>query len=174
MAETLREVFSEAAVAARVAELGQEISARYAGVDRDVVMVGVLTGVLPFFADLLRALTFCPVLDFVRLASYGAGTSPGELRFFSDLRTDIAGRHVLVVDDIVDTGLSLAALLGRLGERGPASLAACVLLDKPYRREVEVRVDFVGFTAPSGFLVGYGMDFDERLRRLRGVYELIR
>jgi len=174
MAETLREVFSEAAVAARVAELGREVSARYAGTDRDVGMVGVLTGALPFLADLLRALTFCPVLDFVRLASYGAGTSPGELRFLSDLRTDIAGRHVLVVDDIVDTGRSLAALLARLRERGPASLASCVLLDKPYRREVEVTVDFVGFTAPPVFLVGYGMDFNERLRRLRGVYELSR
>ena len=82
--------------------------------------------------------------------------------------------HVLVVDDIVDTGRSLAALLARLRERGPASLASCVLLDKPYRREVEVTVDFVGFTAPPVFLVGYGMDFNERLRRLRGVYELSR
>jgi len=165
-------VFSEAAVAARVAELGREVSARYAG--KDVVMVTVLTGALPFAADLLRALTFCPVLDFVRLASYGAGTSPGELQFLSDLRTDIAGRHVLVVDDILDTGRSLAVLLARLRGRGPASLATCVLLDKPSGREVDVPVEFVGFTAPPVFLVGYGMDFDERLRRLRGVYELIR
>jgi hypoxanthine phosphoribosyltransferase len=172
MTETLREVFSEAAVAARVAELGLEVSARYAG--RDVVLVSVLTGALPFTADLLRALTFCPVLDFVRLSSYGGETAPGALRFLSDLHTDIAGREVLVVDDIVDTGRSLSALLARLRERGPASLASCVLLDKPYRREVALTPEFVGFVAPPVFLVGYGMDIDERLRRLRGVYALER
>lgn len=171
MPETLREVFSEAALAARVAALGRELSEHYAG--RDVVMVGVLTGVLPFMADLLRALTFCPVLDFVRLASYGAGTAPGELRLLADLQTAIAGRHVLVVEDIVDTGRSLAYLLDMLRQRRPASLAVCALLDKPYRRQVELTVDFVGFSAPPEFLVGYGMDINERLRRLRGVYALI-
>lgn len=170
MAETLREVFSEAVLAKRVAELGRDISARYA--DKDVVMVGVLTGVLPFMADLLRALTFCPILDFVRLASYGAGTAPGELRLLADLQTPISGRHVLVVEDIVDTGRSLAYLLERLRQRDPAGLAVCALLDKPYRRETDVRVDFVGFPAPPDFLVGYGMDYNERLRRLRGVYAL--
>ncbi|MEL7638812.1 MAG: hypoxanthine phosphoribosyltransferase [Solidesulfovibrio sp.] len=173
MSETLREVFGEAAVAARVAELGREVSAHYAGAG-EVVMVGVLKGALPFMADLLRALSFCPVLDFVRLASYGAGTSPGELRFPMDLETDIAGRHVLVVEDIVDTGRSLAYLLDRLAKRNPASLKVCALLDKAYRREVDVAVDFVGFAAPPVFLVGYGMDVGERLRRLRGVYELVR
>ncbi|WP_428567906.1 MAG: hypoxanthine phosphoribosyltransferase [Solidesulfovibrio sp. DCME] len=173
MSETLREVFGEAAVAARVAELGREVSAHYAGMG-EVVMVGVLKGALPLMADLLRALDFCPVLDFVRLASYGAGTSPGELRFLMDLETDIAGRHVLVVEDIVDTGRSLAYLLDMLAKRAPASLKVCALLDKAYRREVDVAVDFVGFAAPPVFLVGYGMDVGERLRRLRGVYELVR
>lgn len=173
MAETLREVFGEAAVAARVRELGQEISAHYAGKD-DVVMIGVLKGALPFMADLLRALSFCPTLDFVRVASYGAGTSPGALRFLMDLESDIAGRHVLIVEDIVDTGRSLAYLLDILAKRGPASLKVCSFLDKAYRREVDVAVDFVGFEAPPVFLVGYGMDVGERLRRLRGVYELVR
>jgi len=170
MAERLREIFSEAALADRVAALGREISAYYAG--REVVMVGVLTGALPFLADLLRALTFCPILDFVRLASYGAGTCPGELRLLADIQTSIAGRHVLVVDDIVDTGRSLAYLLDRLRQRAPADIKVCALLDKPYRREVALPVDFVGFPAPPLFLVGYGMDINERLRRLRGVYAL--
>lgn len=172
MSETLREVFGEAAVAARVAELGREVSAFYAG--REVVMVGVLKGALPFMADLLRALDFCPTLDFVRVASYGAGTSPGELRFLMDLEADISGRHVLLVEDIVDTGRSLAYLLDMLSRRHPASLKVCSFLDKPYRREADVTVDFVGFSAPPVFLVGYGMDMGERLRRLRGVYELVR
>lgn len=176
MADTLREVFGEAAVAARVAELGREISAHYAALgvaDGEVVLVGVLKGALPFMADLLRALDFCPTLDFVRVASYGAGTSPGALKFLMDLETDIAGRHILVVEDIVDTGRSLAYLLGMLQERSPASLKVCSLLDKAYRREADVAVDFVGFAAPPVFLVGYGMDVGERLRRLRGVYELV-
>lgn len=173
MSETLREVYGEAAVAARVAELGRDVSACYAGRD-GVVMVGVLKGALPFMADLLRALDFCPTLDFVRVASYGAGTAPGELRFLMDLETEIAGRDVLLVEDIVDTGRSLAYLLDMLGRRNPASLKVCSFLDKPYRREADVTVDFVGFSAPPVFLVGYGMDIGERLRRLRGVYELIR
>ena len=170
MSETLREVFSQAAIAARVAELGRDVSAAYAG--QDVVLVGVLKGALPFMADLLRALDFCPELDFVRVASYGAGMAPGALRFLMDLETDIAGRHVLLVEDIVDTGRSLAYLLNMLKERNPASIKVCTLLDKPYRREVEVPVDFVGFSAPPVFLVGYGMDIGERLRRLPAVYEL--
>jgi hypoxanthine phosphoribosyltransferase len=170
MAEKLREVFSEAVLAARVAELGEELSRYYEG--RDVVMVGVLIGVLPFLADLLRALSFCPVLDFVRLASYGTGKDPGALRLLADLQTSITGRHVLVVDEIVDTGRSMAYLVDRLRWRNPASLKICALLDKPYRREVDVTVDFLGFTAPPEFLVGYGMDYNERLRRLRGVYAL--
>jgi hypoxanthine phosphoribosyltransferase len=171
MAEQLREVFGEAVIAARVAELGREISACYAG--KDVVMAGVLKGALPFMADLLRALDFCPVLDFLRVASYGAGTAPGALRFLMDLETDIAGRHVLLVEDIVDTGRSLAYLLDVLSRRNPASIKVCSLLDKPYRREADVTVDFVGFSAPPVYLVGYGMDIGERLRRLRGVYELL-
>lgn len=169
--DKLREVFSEAVVQARVAELGREISRHYQG--REVVMVGVLTGVLPFLADLLRSLSFCPVLDFVRLASYGAGKEPGALRLLTDMQAPIAGRHVLVVDEIVDTGRSMAYLLDLLRRREPASLEICALLDKPYRREVDLPVDFVGFTAPPVFLVGYGMDCNERLRRLRGVYELL-
>ncbi|EHJ47228.1 hypoxanthine phosphoribosyltransferase [Solidesulfovibrio carbinoliphilus subsp. oakridgensis] len=172
MSETLREVYGEAAIKARVAELGREVSAAYAG--RDVVLVGVLKGALPFMADLLRALDFCPTLDFVRVASYGGGTAPGELRFLMDIETDIAGRDVLLVEDIVDTGRTLAYLLTMLSRRNPASLKVCTFLDKPYRREADVAVDFVGFSAPPVFLVGYGMDIGERLRRLRGVYELVR
>jgi len=172
MPETLREVFDEAAIDARVAELGREVSAYYTG--REVVMVGVLKGALPFMADLLRALDFCPLLDFVRVASYGGGTAPGELRFLMDVETDIAGRNVLLVEDIVDTGRCLAYLKETLGRRQPAEIKVCSFLDKPYRREADVTVDFVGFAAPPVFLVGYGMDIGERLRRLRGVYELIR
>jgi hypoxanthine phosphoribosyltransferase len=172
MSDELREVYSEAAVVARVQELGREISAYYAG--RDVVMVGVLKGALPFMADLLRALDFCPELDFVRVSSYGGGTAPGELRFLIDMATDVRGRDVLLVEDIVDTGRSLAYLQDMLGKRNPASIKVCSFLDKPYRREVDVTVDFVGFSAPPVFLVGYGMDIGERLRRLRGVYEWIR
>jgi len=172
MTEVLRPVITEEAIAARVAELAGEIAGHY---DRDdpPVAVCVLKGAVYFFADLTRRLPFSPRLEFIRVASYGGGTSPDkEIRFLVDVDCSLEGRHVLVVDDIVDTGRTTAKLLEIFAARKPKSLRMCALVEKWERREVDVRVDFVGFSSRDGFLVGYGMDYAERYRQLRGVYEM--
>jgi hypoxanthine phosphoribosyltransferase len=131
------------------------------------VLVGVLQGAIPFVADLMRAVSLDLTVDFLRASSYGAGTtSSGTVRLVADLSIDITDRHVLIVDDIVDTGHTLAALKRALQARGPRSVRACVLLDKTGRRETEVTVDYVGFTIPNVFVVGYGLDYDGLYRNL--------
>jgi hypoxanthine phosphoribosyltransferase len=158
-------------LAARVAELGREIARDYAG--KNPVLVGVLLGAFPFLADLMRGLAIELTVDFVRASSYGAGTtSAGTVQLVADLTVDIAERHVLVVDDIVDTGLTLAALKRTLEARRPHSVRTCVLLDKARRRETDVTVDYVGFTIPNVFVVGYGLDFDGLYRNLPHVAAL--
>ncbi|MGE5190300.1 MAG: hypoxanthine phosphoribosyltransferase [Gemmatimonadota bacterium] len=150
----------------RVAALGAQISADYAGVD-ELVLVGVLRGCYIFLADLSRRLAIPRRIDFIALASYGqAGTVPGAVRLIMDLRTDIAGKHVLIVEDIVDTGHTLQYLLGLLRSRGPASLKACALLRKPDRLEADVRIDYLGFDIPDAWVVGYGLDYGDRDRAL--------
>ena len=162
---------AEKEIAARVAELGREIARDYA--ESTLVLVGVLQGAIPFVADLMRALPIDVTVDFLRASSYGAGTtSSGTARLVADLSVDVADRHVLVVDDIVDTGHTLAALKRELEARRPRSVKTCVLLDKTGRRETEVRIDYVGFTIPNVFVVGYGLDYDGLYRNLPHVATL--
>ncbi len=155
----------------RVAELAGEIAADCEG--RDLVVVGLLTGAFVFVADVVRRLADRGVavqVAFVKASSYGSGTnSLGNVRLDGHLPLDIAGRHVLLMDDILDTGHSLKAAGELLREAGPASLRTCVLLDKPSRRVVEVAADYVGFTVPDAFVVGYGIDYAERYRELPGI-----
>ena len=158
-------------IAARVAELGRAIARDYAGANP--VLVGVLQGAVPFIADLMRGLPIDLTVDFLRASSYGSGTSSsGTVRIVSDLTVDIADRDVLLVDDIVDTGLTLAALKRSLEARRPRSVRTCVLLDKTGRRETEVTIDYVGFTIPNVFVVGYGLDYDGLYRNLPHVVTL--
>jgi hypoxanthine phosphoribosyltransferase len=156
---------SEKEIAARVAELGRVIARDYAATH--LVLVGVLQGAIPFVADLMRAVALDLTVDFLRTSSYGSGTtSSGRVELVTDLSVDIADRHVLLVDDIVDTGHTLAALRRTLEARRPRSVRACVLLDKTGRRESEVAVEYVGFTIPNVFVVGYGLDYDGLYRNL--------
>lgn len=155
---------SEAEIRARVAELGQQISKDYAG--SEILVIGLLRGAIVFLSDLMRAIQIPVRLDFIGISSYGANTSSGAVRLVMDLETDISERHVLVVEDIVDTGKTLSYLLENLKARQPASLRVCALLDKPERRTVPIDVDYVGFAIPDKFVVGYGLDFAEGYRNL--------
>ena len=157
--ETLRE---------RVTELGAEISGDYAG--RDLMLIGVLKGAVFFMADLMRSIDVHCEVDFMAISSYGASTdSSGVVRILKDLDTAIEGRHVLVVEDIIDSGLTLSYLMRNLRARNPATLEVCALLTKPDRREIDVPVRYIGFEIPNRFVVGYGLDFAERYRNLRYV-----
>jgi hypoxanthine phosphoribosyltransferase len=153
------------ALSARIAELGTEISADYAG--RDLLLIGVLKGAVFFMADLMRKLTIPCEVDFMAISSYGASTdSSGVVRILKDLDINIEGRDVLVVEDIIDSGLTLSYLMRNLESREPATLEVCALLTKPERREIEVPVRYVGFEIPNRFVIGYGLDFGERYRNL--------
>jgi hypoxanthine phosphoribosyltransferase len=158
----------------KTAEMAKELSDLYAG--EEVVCICVLKGAFLFFADLVRRMDPPVTVDFVRLASYGDRTSPGEeLVFSKDMEESIRGRHALIVEDIVDTGRSMAYLKNVFHGRGPKSLKICALVDKQERRQVDLAVDYYGFNLTGeGFLVGYGMDCGERYRELDGIYELIR
>jgi hypoxanthine phosphoribosyltransferase len=150
---------------ARVLELGEEISTDYAG--RDLLLVGVLKGAVFFMADLMRTLTIPCEIDFMAISSYGAQTdSSGVVRILKDLDINIEGRHVLVVEDIIDSGLTLSYLIRNLEAREPASLEVCALMTKPDRREIEIPVRYIGFEIPNRFVIGYGLDFAERYRNL--------
>lgn len=171
MHERITPLFSEADIRARVQELGAQLTADYAG--KDLLVIGLLNGVFPFFADLVRAMDMDLCVSFMQVSSYGGGTeSTGEVHILKDLDRGIRGRHALIVEDIVDTGLTLHKVRNLLVDREPASLKVCTLLDKPSRRRVEVPVDYVGFTIEDKFVVGYGLDLDDRLRNLPyvGVY----
>jgi hypoxanthine phosphoribosyltransferase len=149
----------------KVADLGRQISADYEG--RDLLLVGVLKGAVFFLSDLMRELSTPCEVDFMAVASYGSATeSSGVVRILKDLDAPIEGRHVLIVEDIVDSGLTLQYLLRNLRNRGPASLEVCALLTKPARREVELAPRYVGFEIPNRFVVGYGLDHGERYRNL--------
>ena len=162
-------VVSEAEIATKVAELGARISADYAG--RPVTLVSVLKGSLPFMADLMRAIELPLRIDLMEVSSYGGNVteSSGLVRILKDLSASIEGEDVLIVEDIIDTGLTLNYLIRYLRGKAPATLRICTLLDKPARRLVEIPVDYVGFTIPDQFVVGYGLDYDERYRNLRFV-----
>jgi len=167
----IKVVFSPEAIQCRVRELAEQISADFAG--QEPIMLGVLKGCFIFLSDLVRQVDFPLEVDFVRLASYGSSdTSSGRVQLVKAPELPIKGRPVVVVEDIIDTGVTLKWLVEYLQSMGPSSVHLCVLVDKAERREVEVEVDYVGFKVPGGFLVGYGLDFDEQYRFLPGIYEL--
>ena len=153
-------------VAARIEELGREITKRYGG-DRPLVVVAVLKGSFMFFADLVRKIELPTNLVFLGVSSYAGNTeSSGAVRLTHDLTLDITGRDVLIVEDIVDTGLTMSYLLELLRARGPKTLRVCTLLHKPARKRIDVKLDFVGFTIDDVFVVGYGLDYEERYRNV--------
>ena len=152
-------------ISRRVVELGQEISQDYAG--RDLFLVGVLKGAVFFIADLMRELELSCEVDFMAISSYGSSTdSSGVVRILKDLDESIEGRDVLVVEDIIDSGLTLSYLLRTLRARQPRSLEVCALLTKPTRRKIEINCQYVGFEIPADFVIGYGLDFAEKYRDL--------
>ena len=155
----------EAALEQRIRELGQAISSDYEG--KDPLLVGILIGSFVFLSDLLRAVSIPCAVDFMAISSYGDATeSSGIVRILKDLDQSIEGRHVLIVDDIIDTGLTMDYLLETLRARYPASLRVCALLDKVPRRRREVRIDYRGFEIPDKFVVGYGLDYAGRYRNV--------
>jgi hypoxanthine phosphoribosyltransferase len=158
-------LIDEESLRRRIAELGEEISVDYQG--RDLLLIGVLKGAVFFLSDLMRGLTVPCEIDFMAISSYGDSTdSSGVVRILKDLDINIEGRDVLVVEDIIDSGLTLSYLMRNLEAREPASLEICALLTKPERREIEVPVRYVGFEIPNRFVIGYGLDFAERYRNL--------
>lgn len=163
--DTAQVLVSEEALQAKVKELGAQISKDY--VDKNPLLISVLKGATVFVADLIRAMDIHLGIDFIATSSYGnSDTSTGVVRILKDLESSIAGRHIIVIEDIVDTGRTLSYLLDILKARQPASIKLCVLLDKPDRREVPVKADYVGFVIPDYFVVGYGLDFAEKYRNL--------
>lgn len=164
-------VVPQADIEQRVADLGAQISSDYAG--RELLLVCVLKGGFIFLADLVREIEVPTTVDFMVISSYGAGTqSSGVVRILKDLDTPIEGRDVLIVEDIVDSGLTLSYLLRNLATRKPASLEVCTLLSKPARRENDVDCRYVGFEIPDTFVVGYGLDAGERFRDLRDIWSV--
>jgi hypoxanthine phosphoribosyltransferase len=164
-------LFGENQLQARIREMGEELSRDYAG--KDLVVVGLLNGVYPFFSDLTRAMTIDFDVSFMQASSYGGGLeSTGEVIIHKDLDTSIRGRHCLVLDDIVDTGLTLHKIRHLLQDREPASLKIAALLNKPSRRKIEAKVDYIGFTIEDHFVVGYGLDLQGKFRNLPfvGIY----
>jgi hypoxanthine phosphoribosyltransferase len=159
---------SEEDLERRVAELGAEISRDYR--ERDLLLIGVLKGAVPFMADLMRTLEVDCEVDFMAVSSYGSATdSSGVVRILKDLDASIEGRDVLLVEDIIDSGLTLHYLMKNLRARNPASLEVCALLTKPERRRVEMPIKYVGFEIPNRFAIGYGLDHAQRYRNLRYV-----
>lgn len=155
-------------IKARVAELGAQITRDYR--DRPPILVGVLKGSLVFMADLVRAIDIPVRVDFMSITSYGDGSKSGVVRILKDLDEAISDEHVILVEDIIDTGLTLTYLLGTLRARGPASLEVCGLLDRDARRIIEVPIAYKGFDIPDEFVIGYGLDHDGRYRNLAEIY----
>lgn len=161
------ELISSARIQARIAELAATIERDYADAADGVLLIGVLKGAFIFLADLARALTLPNAVDFLALSSYGAnGATRDAVRIVLDLRANIHGRHVLIVEDIVDTGHTLAYIQRMLSVRQPASLRTCALVTKPAKREVDVPIDYLGFEIPDVWVVGYGLDHSDRYRTL--------
>jgi hypoxanthine phosphoribosyltransferase len=164
----MKVLLSHDAIQARVQEMGRQITADYAG--HDLHVVGVLKGACTFMTDLCRCIELPLTLDYIAVSSYGAATkSSGEVRLVKDLDQGLEGRDMLVVEDIVDTGLTLNYLMNVLKARGPRSLKVAALLSKPSRRLVEIPVDYVGFTIDDHFVVGYGLDYNEKYRNNRDI-----
>src|SRR5258705_5394030 len=166
-------MISSGRIARRVRQLGRNISHVYKDIDTPLVMVVILKGATVFAADLLRSLTIPAELEFMRAASYGSGTSSsGKLRLAHMVEGTLVGRHVLLVEDIVDSGRTVNAIAKRIRRLGPASLRLAALLDRPARREEEVQIDFTGFVIPDKFVIGYGLDYAGLYRELPGIYSL--
>jgi hypoxanthine phosphoribosyltransferase len=171
MPEELVPVMSRDEIAQKVKSLAREISEDYTG--KDLCIIGVLNGVFVFLADLVRELTVSVQIDFVRLASYGSGTvSSGNIQTTKEIELDLKDRDVLVVEDIVDSGLTVDFLLKYLKQFHPKSIKVCAFIDKIERRQVQVPIDYVGHVVEGGFLVGYGLDFDQKYRGLPEIYHL--
>ena len=167
-----RLVFSADDIGFQVQRLADQISADYEG--KDVILIGVLKGAFVFLADLARRLTIPAQLDFVRIASYGEGSvSSGKIRITTDVELELTDRNVIIVEDIVDSGLTTSFLRQYLSAKNPRSLKICTLLDKAERRKVSVPLDYVGLRLEKGFVVGYGLDYNEAHRQLPDIYELI-
>lgn len=167
----LNPVYSAEAIAKRIDGLGIEINRHYKG--EDLLVICVLKGAVLFFSDLVRRIEGNVELDFVRIASYGkSSTSSGSINFSKDLETSLEGKHVLVVEDVIDSGLSMRFLLGQFKARNPKSLKLAAFIDKRECCEADVVVDFTGFKSNDGFIVGYGLDYAESFRQLPGIYEL--
>ena len=166
MMNDLKEIlYDEAQIQACVTRLGEEISRDYEG--KDLLLIGILKGAVVFFSDLIRSISIPLSMDFMAISSYGSATrSTGVVRILKDLDKPIDGRHVILVEDIIDSGMSLAFLKQTLIARGAASMKVCVLLDKPERRRTHVDVDYRGFVIPDDFVVGYGLDYAELYRNL--------
>ncbi len=159
-----RILFTQDQLKARIAEMGREISADYRG--KQPLFVGILRGCVMFYADLLREVSVDCTMDFMCLSSYCGTSSTGEVRTMLDLRESIKGRHIVIVEDIVDTGLTLDYLMKNLANRGAASIEICCLLDKPANRKVEVHPKYIGFQIENEFVIGYGLDYNELYRNL--------
>jgi hypoxanthine phosphoribosyltransferase len=169
--DLVKTLFTEEQIHDRLTELAAEIEKDYAG--KDILLVGVLRGAVMVMADLARAFGRHVEMDWMAISSYGSGTkSSGVVRILKDLDTDISNRHVLVVEDIIDTGLTLSWLVSNLGSRGPASVEICTLLRKPDALQMPVDVRYVGYDIPNEFVVGYGLDYAERYRNLRSIATL--
>ena len=170
-ADLERVLITDGQIQARLAELAKEIWAEYKG--KDLLLVGVLKGAVMVMADLMRALPGSVPVDWMAVSSYGSGTkSSGVVRILKDLDTDISGKHVLIVEDIVDSGLTLSWIKSNLESRDPASVQICTLLRKPEAAKVDIEVKWVGFDIPNEFVVGYGLDYAEHYRNLRDVATL--
>ncbi|MFO7727222.1 MAG: hypoxanthine phosphoribosyltransferase [Desulfonatronovibrio sp.] len=168
----LKPLFTPDIIQSRVTDLGARISRDFK--DRPVVAVCVLKGAVVFYADLIRSLSIEPEMDFVRISSYGDQTiSNGNVVFSKDLEISVKDKHVLIVEDIIDTGRSIVCLKKVLQDKNPESIHLCALIDKRERREVPVKVDYAGFVLQHGFIVGYGLDYAEKHRNLTGIFELI-
>jgi hypoxanthine phosphoribosyltransferase len=164
-------LISRKAIRARVRELAGRISTDYDG--KEPILIGILNGVVFFFTEMVMELTIPCKIDFIRAASYGAGTSSsGTVTLTKDVEIPIRDQDIIIVEDIVDTGLTLKKIMEKLNERGPRSLRICALIDKRERREEEVRINYCGFEVEEGFLVGYGLDHDEQFRYLPDIYVL--
>ena len=156
---------SEEQLSKRIAELGEAITRDYKG--QQLLLIGVLKGSVVFMADLMRRIDLDVSIDFMAVSSYGSGTkTSGQVRILKDLNRSVEGQNILIIEDILDSGVTLSYLTGLLWSRKPASIRLCTLLDKPERRRVDVKPDYVGFTIPDAFVVGYGLDYDERFRQL--------
>jgi len=167
--EKMKILYSRERIATEIKRLGQEISHDYA--ERDILLVGVLKGSFLFVADLIREIESPTMIDFVRLASYGSETqSSGIIEFRKELEMPIRGRDVIIVEDIIDSGYTLECLFNKLLLQEPRSLKICTLIDKRARREVEMEADYVGLTMEDGFIIGYGLDYDEHYRNLPDIY----